>query len=515
MRLPTTTLAALSLLASAIPLTSAGPYKNRTSMPRTLITTDMESDDLTSLVRYLLYSNELDTQGIIYSSSRFHWSGDGAGTKFFIEDREYDTPQWNWRWVGTRYIQDIVLPRYSEVWPNLNNHDPFFPTPDEVASIVKIGNVAFEGEMEIDTEGSEYIKELLLDEEDERTLYMQAWGGTNVIARALKSIEDTYSTASNWTDIQSSISRKSVILASGFQDNTYAEYIAPHWPSLRVEEFSAGYATWAYNCDRGQGNIRGLDLPDPEVHEYFTGEWTSKYITQGPYGKLYRSWLDNQIMPGDALDTFGNETWLENSAQTCKPLEPYAFLSEGDNVVFYPLLNTGLQDPSNPELGNWGGRSKQNSSSEADLWELVESEKGKNGSEIDNWTFNRWIAPIQNDFAARMQWTLSANYSHGNHAPLVEVLNGTRVDVSPGKSIRLVGRVSDPDGDTVSTSWWQYEEEGSYEGTVEISSSEETETEISIPSDARSGETISIIFQGTDTSGIPLTRYSRVVIHIV
>ncbi|KAL4960000.1 DUF1593-domain-containing protein [Aspergillus stella-maris] len=484
MRLPTSSLLSFGLLATAA---TATPYKNRTSVPRTLITTDMESDDLTSLIRYLLYTNELDTQAIIYSSSRFHWSGDGAGTKFFLEDREYDSPQWNWRWVGTRYIQDIVLPKYSEVWPNLNNHDPFYPSPDELVKLVKIGNVDFEGEMSVDTEGSDFIKELLLDEEDERTLYMQAWGGTNVIARALKSIEDTYSTSSNWTDIQSSISKKSVILASGFQDNTYTDYIAPNWPSLRVEDFSAGYATWAYNCDRGQGNIRGLDLPDP----------------------------DEGIMPGDALDTFGNETWLENSAQTCKPLEPYAFLSEGDNVVFYPLLNTGLQDPSNPELGNWGGRSKQNSSSEADLWELVESEKGNNGSEIDNWTFNRWIAPIQNDFAARMQWTLSANYSHGNHAPVVEVLNGTSVDVSPGESIRLVGKVSDPDGDTVATSWWQYEEEGSYEGTIAISPSKGEETEISIPSNAKPGESISIIFQGTDNSGTPLTRYSRVMIHIV
>ncbi|KAL4950092.1 hypothetical protein BDW69DRAFT_202378 [Aspergillus filifer] len=515
MRLPTSisSLATLTLglLASTLPTTFAAPYKNRTSMPRTLITTDMESDDLTSLIRYLLYSNELDTQAIIYSSSRFHWAGDGKGTKFFLGDREYDSPQWNWRWVGSRYIQDIVLPRYTEVWPNLNNHDPFFPSPDEVAGIIKIGNVAFEGEMQMDTEGSEYIKTLLLDEEDERTLYMQAWGGTNVIARALKSIEDIYSTRSNWSDIQASISRKGVILASGFQDNTYTEYIAPRWPDLRVEDFSAGYATWAYNCDRGQGNVRGL----PDDHVYFTGEWTKEYITKGPYGKLYRSWLDNQIMPGDALDTFGNKSWLETSAQMCQPLEPYAFLSEGDNVVFYPLLNTGLQDPANPELGNWGGRAKRNSSSKADIWDLVESEKGKNGSEIENWTFNRWIAPIQNDFAARMQWTLSANYSHGNHAPLVEVLNGTRLDVSAGENVRLVGRASDPDGDTVETSWWRYEEEGTYEGTVDFSSSKGTTTEVTVPEDARTGETISIIFQGTDNGGIPLTRYSRVMIHIL
>ncbi|KAL4945250.1 hypothetical protein BDV06DRAFT_219505 [Aspergillus oleicola] len=505
MRLPTSTLCTLGLLGSVL----AVPYKSRTSMPRTLITTDMESDDLTSLIRYLLYSNELDTVGLIYSSSRYHWSGDGKGTLFPVSEGEGDISLWSWRWVGNRYIQDVVLPRYAEVWPNLNNHDPFYPGPDELQKIVRVGNVDFEGEMEIDTEGSDFIKELLLDD-DERVLYMQAWGGTNVIARALKSIEETYSSQGNWTDIQSTISKKAVILASGFQDNTYESYIAPNWPSLRVEDFSAGYATWAYNCDRGQGNVRGF----PDDHVYFTGDWTQKYITQGPYGKLYRSWLDNQIMPGDPLDTFGNRTWLANSAQTCQPLEPYAFLSEGDNVVFYPLLNTGLQDPSNPALGNWGGRSRQSSTS-PDLWELVASERGSNGSEIENWTFNRWIAPIQNDFAARMQWTLSANYSQANHPPVVEVLNGTSISAAAGESVSLVGSVSDPDGDSVKTSWWQYGEEMTYEGTVGVDGSKGNRAEVTVPEDAKSGETISIIFQGIDDGINPLTRYSRVFIEVI
>lgn len=39
---------------------------------RTVVTTDMEQDDLASLIRYLLYTPDFDTQGIIYSSSRYH-----------------------------------------------------------------------------------------------------------------------------------------------------------------------------------------------------------------------------------------------------------------------------------------------------------------------------------------------------------------------------------------------------------------------------------------------------------
>ncbi|CAI7671085.1 unnamed protein product [Penicillium manginii] len=191
----------------------------------------MEQDDLASLIRYLLYTNDIDTEGIIYSSSVWHWAGNGNGTSL--------------RWTGTRTIEDIVLKAYAEVYPNLRRHDSAYPTPKELLSTVRIGNIDFE-----DTAGSDLIKELLLDD-DPRNLYLQAWGGTNTIARALKSIEDRYSKSSNWARIKDGISRKAVIMASGFQDDTYSDYVAPHWPQIRVEDLSAGYALWAYNCDEG------------------------------------------------------------------------------------------------------------------------------------------------------------------------------------------------------------------------------------------------------------------------
>jgi len=111
--------------------------------------------------------------------------------------------------------------------------------------------------MSKDTAGSDLIRDLLLDH-DPRTLYLQAWAGTNTIARALKSIEERYSDSPRWDLIKTEVSAKAVILASGLQDQTYADYIAPNWPALRFEQFSAGWATWGYNCDSGQGNTRGL-----------------------------------------------------------------------------------------------------------------------------------------------------------------------------------------------------------------------------------------------------------------
>lgn len=69
---------ALTLANILSPLVHGYPHQNGAYKKfRTVVTTDMEQDDLTSLVRYLLYTDEVDTQGLIYSASRFHWSGDG------------------------------------------------------------------------------------------------------------------------------------------------------------------------------------------------------------------------------------------------------------------------------------------------------------------------------------------------------------------------------------------------------------------------------------------------------
>ncbi|GAD99396.1 conserved hypothetical protein [Paecilomyces variotii No. 5] len=496
----------ISLLATTLP---AQVYAaSRAEMLRTVITTDMEQDDLASLIRYLLYTNELDTQGIIYTSSRYHWAGNGNGTTFFLPGREYTTPQWAWRWTGTRTIQDKVLKAYAEVYPNLNNHDPLYPTPDELLSKVKIGNIHFEGEMDHDTDGSNHIQSLLLDD-DPRPLYLQAWGGTNTIGRALKSIEEKYSDSRQWMETKDTVSRKAVILASGFQDETYASYIALNWPQVRVEQLDAGYKIWAYNCNHGQGNVRGL----PTDNIYFSGDWIKANIETGPYGRLYRSWLDGQSMPGDPQDIFGISATAASSS-FCKPLDPYDFLSEGDSVAFNPLLTTGIQDPTNPSLGGWGGRLIQNSTS-PNLWTMDKSEKNQAGAEIADYTTKRWVAAIQNDFAARMQWTLTPNYRHANHPPSVQLLNGTIIKASPGSVVKLSGAVSDPDHDKVTMSWWQFFEEDTYSGNVTINEINNSQATVTIPADAKPGQTLSIILQGTDHGYFPLTRYRRIFIRVI
>src|SRR4051812_29155294 len=149
--------------------------------PRTIITADPELDDLNSMIRLLLHSNELRIEGLIYASSRFHWKGDGKGTAFFLPDREYAEPQTSWRWApGERFIDD-ALDAYAEVHENLVVHDPAYPSAEDLRSVVREGNVAFEGEMSEDTPGSRLIADVLLDA-DAGPVYLQNWAGTSTIA---------------------------------------------------------------------------------------------------------------------------------------------------------------------------------------------------------------------------------------------------------------------------------------------------------------------------------------------
>lgn len=139
---------------------------------------------------------------------------------------------------------------------------------------------------------------------------------------------------------------------------------------------------------------------------------------------------------------------------------------------------------------------------------------GRNGSEIESWTTGRWVDAAQNDFAARMQWTSMPMYQQGNHAPRVAVKGPHAIKVRAGSDVYLSARVSDPDDDRVVVKWWQYLEEGTYPNFVVIEGKNDTAI-VKVPSNARSGQTISIIVQGTDDGAFPLTRYDRVLMEVV
>jgi len=472
--------------------------------PRTIITTDGEVDDMDSFIRMLLYANEFEIEGLVYSSSMWHYAGDGKGTLFTSEmpmtARIYGQKT-DLRWPGTKWMEELI-DKYALVYTNLIKHDKEYPTPDYLKSIIRIGNIDFEGEMSKDTEGSDFIKSVLMDDEP-GPVYLQAWGGTNTIARALKSIEKDYKGSSEWDKIYKKISEKAILYLILDQDATYKNYVAKNWPDITVIYNSSQFGSLAYRWYR---------VVPEELRIYMNGKWFSENIkfNHGPLLEKYFLWGDGQKIEGDPDHTHGDLQEAEKQGRM-----QYDFISEGDSPAYLYLLDFGLRSMENPSYGGLGGRFVQ-SETDPGRWE-----DGRNVADFNPFTGKpessypqvRWIKTLQNDFAVRANWCVK-EYSEVNHAPVVRLKCPADMTVKPGDIIKLKGTAIDHDGDLLSYSWWQYEEAGTCNESVIIENSEKKSASLVIPADAKPDETIHIILEVTD-DGIPnLTRYKRVLITV-
>ena len=77
--------------------------------PRTIVTTDEEIDDVNSFIRMLLYSNEYSVEGLIYSSSMWHYKGDEKGTKMVSEmemTKKIYGEKTDLQWAGVTWMSD-------------------------------------------------------------------------------------------------------------------------------------------------------------------------------------------------------------------------------------------------------------------------------------------------------------------------------------------------------------------------------------------------------------------------
>nr|WP_319510070.1 nucleoside hydrolase-like domain-containing protein [uncultured Draconibacterium sp.] len=476
---------------------------NAQQKPRTIVTSDGEVDDMDSFIRFLLYTNNLDVEGLVYSSSQWHYKGDGKGTTFVSEmemTKRIYGERTELRWPGTTWMQELT-DKYAKVYPNLIQHDPNYPTPEYLKSIIRVGNIDFEGEMEKVTEGSEFIKNILLDDDD-TPVYVQIWGGTNTLARALKSIEEEYKGKSNWEDIYKKVSEKTVIYAVLDQDATYKKYVEPNWPEVRVIYNSAQFWSFAYMWPR---------VVPESLKPFMEGEWYSENIkfNHGPLLENYYLWGDGQHIAGDPDHTHGSMEEVKKNGR-----KQYDFISEGDSPSYLFLLNFGLENYDDPTYGGLGGRFKQ-SESNPYRWEDgddVTDYNTETGKQESAYPQLRWLKVIQNDFAARADWCVN-DYEDANHAPIVEVeINA--VLANAGDVVTLSGVATDPDNDNINYKWWNYAEAGTYPNVVKVKSSSKKQIRFRIPDDAKAGQTIHLILEVSDDGNPSLTRFQRVVIQI-
>jgi hypothetical protein len=467
------------------------PVDEFAGRPRVMVFSDIgnEPDDQMSLVRLLVYSNQLEIEGLVATTS-----------------------VWQRTSVHPETMRELIQ-AYGQVRPNLLLHAKGWPVAEELAGRVSSGQTGYGMAATGAGLSSEGAKALIraAGREDPRPLWVCLWGGANTLAQALLEVRATRTPA----ELKKFVGKLRVYSISD-QDDAGA-WIRREFPELSYivqpstqdgDEYY--YATWTGIS--GDVYYRNCAGADPRT---VTNQWLETNIRgKGPLGKHYPR---------------------------------FAFIMEGDTPSFLGLIDNGLNAFRRPDWGGWGGRyiyrqprgeTRAIWTQGGDLFSRITSQdtvRGADGQEhtSDQATIWRWREAYQNDFAARMDWTV-ADFQHANHNPVVTV-NGEKgtapivIGTQVGRPVALdAGQSRDPDGQPLRYRWFHYEEAGSAGANlaaVTIAGADTAKAVVTptavcrpawLPAPGRcSGTgTAHIIVEVTDDGTPRLTSYRRVILNV-
>lgn len=464
------------LIAMGITLGAFAPGAVAEGPPRThrlIILTDIggDPDDQQSLVRLLLYANEFDLEGLLATSTRDRVHPD------LIHER---------------------LDAYEQVRPNLIRHARGYPTAEQLRQLVSAGSktrmMSSVGAGRT-TPASRRIIEVV-DRDDPRPVWISIWGAATDLAQALWDVRDTRGEE----DVARFVRKLRVYDIAG-QDDSGA-WICHTFPDLFYLRSVLQFQAISVRVSRPFPEyVTGANI------DSFTTEWVEEHVrSHGPLGRLY-------------------------------PERKYKY--EGDTPAFLYLLPNGLSDPQHPEHGNWGGRFNpvRTVNAGAFMPRYAESQIAHRPFAMfteaaDTWRWQhhvyedsphaplfRWREEFQNDFAARMDWSVAEHFDEANHNPVAALAGDTSRDVfyltvDSGDTVQLSAEgSSDPDGDALEYHWWQYAEPGTFGGQVEIQGVRGMEASFTAPR-VWAPRTIHVVLTVRDDGEPNLYSYRRVIVTV-
>jgi len=442
------------------------------TMSRVFVLTDIsnEPDDEESLVRFLVYANDYDVEGLVATTS-------------------------TWLRSGTR--EDLIhrqIQAYGQVRDNLLAHAPGFPAVEQLLGVTRTGQTAYgmaavgEGKS---TEGSRHLL-AAADRDDDRPLWISVWGGANTLAQALWDARRDRSPA----DLENLVSRLRVYTISDQDD-------AGPW--LRREFPGLCYIVSPSTTD---------------WKEYWRATWTGisgdRHYKNGPFHRF--ELVDNPWLEANVIQDHGPLGALYPKLE---------YIMEGDTPSFLGLIDNGLGWHVSPAYGGWGGRYAlyQAYGESRPIWTNNQDSRdtvtAANGQTVtsDPATIWRWREHFQHDFAARMDWCVTSDFRKANHNPIA-VLNQDRtkrvleVAVQPGDTVRLSARGSaDPDGDALRHRWFVYSEAGTMTDDVALQDDTGEQTALVAPQVDKPAA-LHVILQVEDDGSPSLVAYRRAIIKV-
>jgi hypothetical protein len=253
-----------------------------------------DPDDVQSMIRLLLYANDLEIVGLVASAATLANRADKQG------------------------LLDLVA-LYERVQPNLQAHDPRYPAAAALRAVTWQGRSGSYGRpveellgAERDSEASEAII-ALVDQPDPRPIWFLAWGGPRELAQALWQVR-----ATRTPEQVERFEAKLRVYLIALQDGSGA-WLLEQFPRVLIIHSAANWRGMFWNAPGADTSLADL-------------QWINRHVRwgHGVLGALYPECAWDHRALG---------------------------VVEGDTPSFLHLVSAvkGINDAEHPDQPGWGG----------------------------------------------------------------------------------------------------------------------------------------------------------------